>query len=85
MAFLKLSMAFSFLFNLIYIIPKLKYNCGVFGFSCINFSIGYYDYHSKNEYVVVEDVYNGIETGKKMIENLGYKKYPFTSKPKYIF
>jgi len=58
---------------------------GNFDFSCINFSIGYYDYHSKNEYVVVEDVYNGIETGKKMIENLGYKKYPFTSKPKYIF
>jgi di/tripeptidase len=44
-----------------------------FNFSCINFSIGYYDYHTKNEYVVVEDVLNGIEMGKKMIENLGYK------------
>jgi di/tripeptidase len=44
-----------------------------FNFSCINFSIGYYDYHTKNEYVVVEDVMNGIEMGKKMIENLGYK------------
>jgi acetylornithine deacetylase/succinyl-diaminopimelate desuccinylase-like protein len=48
-----------------------------FDFSCINISIGYYDYHTKNEYVVVEDVYNGIEVGKKMIENLGNKKYRF--------
>jgi len=44
-----------------------------FDFSCINFSIGYYDYHSKNEYVVVEDVFNGIEMGRKMIESLGYE------------
>jgi hypothetical protein len=46
-----------------------------FDFSCINFSIGYYDYHTKNEYVVVEDTFNGIEMGKKMIELLGYTKY----------
>ena len=46
-----------------------------FDFSCINFSIGYYDYHTKNEYVVVEDTFNGIEMGKKMIELLGYEKY----------
>jgi len=48
-----------------------------FDFSCINFAIGYYNYHTRNEYVVVEDVYNGIETGKKMIQELGYKKYPY--------
>jgi di/tripeptidase len=48
-----------------------------FDFSCINISIGYYDYHTKNEYVVVEDVYNGIEVGKKMIEKLGNSKYRF--------
>ena len=46
---------------------------GKFDFSCINFSIGYYDYHTKNEYVVVDDVFNGIEMGRKMIENLGNK------------
>lgn len=46
---------------------------GKFDFSCINFSIGYYDYHTKHEYVVIEDVENGIKMGKKMIENLGYK------------
>lgn len=46
---------------------------GKFNFSCINFSIGYYDYHTANEYVVVEDVFNGIEMGRKMIEKLGYR------------
>jgi len=44
-----------------------------FDFSCINFSIGYYDYHSPDEYVVVEDVMNGIKMGRLMIEKLGYK------------
>jgi putative aminopeptidase FrvX len=47
----------------------------LFTFSCINISIGYYDYHSRNEYVVVDDVYNGIEIGRKFISELGYKKY----------
>ena len=46
-----------------------------FDFSCINFSIGYYNYHTRNEYVVIEDVFNGIKIGKEMIENLGYKLY----------
>lgn len=58
-----------------------------FGFDCINFSIGYYNYHTKNEYVVVEDTYRGIDMGKDMIKNLGYKKYS-NSKPnqtKFLF
>ena len=53
-----------------------------FDFSCINFSIGYYDYHTRNEYVVVEDVFNGIEMGRKMIELLGYTKHINTKKRK---
>jgi putative aminopeptidase FrvX len=60
---------------------------GLFDFSCINFSIGYYNYHTKNEYVVIEDVYNGIDMGKKMIDLLGYnlhhKKKQEPSKTKY--
>ena len=44
-----------------------------FDFSCINFSIGYYNYHTKNEYVVVEDVFNGADMGRRMIESLGNK------------
>ena len=54
-----------------------------FNFSCINFAIGYYQYHSKNEYVVVEDVYNGIDTGKKIINKLGCSLYPFKSQSRY--
>lgn len=46
---------------------------GSFDFSCINFSIGYYDYHTRNEYVVIEDVFNGIEMGRQMISELGCK------------
>lgn len=46
-----------------------------FNFACINISIGYYNYHTENEYVVVEDTMNGIETGKKMIEKLGNFRY----------
>jgi putative aminopeptidase FrvX len=46
-----------------------------YDFQCINISIGYYDYHTRNEYVVVEDVYNGIEAGRKMIQSLGNRKY----------
>lgn len=45
-----------------------------YGFSCFNISIGYYNYHTRNEYVVVEDTYNGIKVGKLMIEELGYTK-----------
>ena len=54
---------------------------GKFDFSCINFSIGYYNYHTKHEYVVVEDVFKGIDMGRKMIENLGYKLHYKESSP----
>ena len=46
-----------------------------FDFSCINFSIGYYKYHTKHEYVVIDDVFNGIKIGKLMIESLGNNLY----------
>lgn len=52
----------------------LKY---LFDFSCINISIGYYDYHSPREYVIIEDVFNGIDIGKKLIDQLGYRKHYF--------
>ena len=46
---------------------------GKFDFSCINFSIGYYNYHTENEYVIIDDVFNGIDMGRKMINELGNK------------
>jgi tripeptide aminopeptidase len=57
----------------------------LYNFSCINFAIGYYDYHTKHEYVVVEDVYSGIESGKKMIEILGYEFYKFEEGKGVVF
>jgi len=56
-----------------------------YDFSCINFAIGYYNYHTENEYVVIEDVLNGVETGKKMIEKLGYQKYEMVKRAKMFF
>jgi di/tripeptidase len=58
-----------------------------FDFACINFSIGYYNYHSPNEYVVVEDTFKGIELGRKLITNLGHKKYfkSIEKSPKFIY
>lgn len=49
-----------------------------FDFSCLNFAAGYYDYHTVNEYVVVEDVLNTLTLAKKVIAILGEKKYKFT-------
>jgi acetylornithine deacetylase/succinyl-diaminopimelate desuccinylase-like protein len=57
---------------------------GMFDFQCINFSIGYYDYHTPNEYVVVEDVENGVDIGRKMIDSLGCNlHFKEKEKPKY--
>lgn len=53
-----------------------------FDFACINISIGYYNYHSPNEYVVIEDTFKGVDTGKMMIEQLGYEKYQYSYTPK---
>ncbi len=49
--------------------------------SCINMSCGYYNMHSKQEFVSIEDVEKAINVGKLMVENLGYKKYKFDYKP----
>jgi putative aminopeptidase FrvX len=54
-----------------------------FDFSCINFSVGYHNYHTRNEYVVVEEVFAGTKTGMKLIEKLGNKKYKFNHVSKY--
>jgi len=47
----------------------------LFDFSCINFAVGYYNYHTEHEYVIVDDVYNTLDIAKKMISELGTKKY----------
>jgi di/tripeptidase len=48
-----------------------------FNFSCLNFAAGYYNYHSNNEYVIVEDVLNSTLLGESVIKKLGNKFYEF--------
>lgn len=55
----------------------------LFDFPCINIPIGYYRYHTPNEYVVIDDVFNGVDMGKKIIEGMGYKKEVWVSKSSY--
>jgi putative aminopeptidase FrvX len=49
--------------------------------SCINMSCGYYNMHSNQEFISIEDVKNSIEIGKNMVKELGYKKYEYVYKP----
>lgn len=46
-----------------------------FDFCCAVLFSGYYRQHSKNEYVVVEDVERAVKMGSKMIDDLGFKKF----------
>jgi hypothetical protein len=43
-------------------------------------SIGYYDHHTANEYVILEDAENGIKIGRELISSPGFAKY----KKKYV-
>jgi putative aminopeptidase FrvX len=49
--------------------------------SCINMSCGYYNMHSNQEFISIEDVKNAIEAGKNMVKVLGLKKYEYVYKP----
>ena len=55
-----------------------------FEVECLNLAAGYYNYHTYNEYVVLEDVENAVQLGKKLIATLGCKKYKYESKLFYI-
>jgi len=49
--------------------------------SCINISCGYYNMHTKDEFVSIDDVKKSIEIGKNMVFVLGLKKYEYIYKP----
>jgi len=55
-----------------------------FEVECLNLATGYYNLHTYYEYVVLEDVENAIQLGKKLIKTLGCKKYKYKSKLFYI-
>ena len=51
--------------------------------SCINMSCGYYNMHTANEFVCLDDVERAITSGKNLVKDLGLKKYEFKyEKPK---
>jgi tripeptide aminopeptidase len=47
----------------------------LYDFSCVNYSVGYYNMHSKREYVSVMDVDLCLNTAIKLIESLGNNLY----------
>lgn len=58
----------------------------LFDFSCLNFAAGYYQYHTKHEYVVIEDTLNTLSLAKKIVNLLKNKKYKYTkNSPQHNF
>jgi putative aminopeptidase FrvX len=53
-------------------VSKIKEKADI---SCINFSCGYYNMHSANEFVVIDDVENSFMMAKDLVNKFGYKKY----------
>jgi len=48
-----------------------------YDFSCLNISVGYYNMHTNNEYVDVDECLNTLNIAEDLIANLGNKKYHF--------
>lgn len=55
----------------------------LYDFSCVNYSVGYYNMHSKKEYVSVPDVDLCFKTAIQLIESLGNNLY-FLEKSKRL-
>jgi tripeptide aminopeptidase len=49
--------------------------------NCINMSCGYYNMHTSQEFVCINDVERAIDAGVKMVETLGLKNYKYEYKP----
>jgi tripeptide aminopeptidase len=49
--------------------------------SCVNMSCGYYNMHSPQEFVCIDDVKRAIDAGMNMVKELGLKKYTYEYKP----
>ena len=48
-----------------------------FDFTCVNLPAGYYNMHSRNEYVKLDEVQNAVNLGGSMLDALGFTKYPW--------
>jgi di/tripeptidase len=49
--------------------------------SCLNMSCGYYNMHTKNEFVCLYDVERAIIAGLNLVKDLGLQKYEFKYEP----
>lgn len=49
--------------------------------SCLNMSCGYYNMHTKNEFVCLDDVERAITAGLNLVKDLGLQKYEFKYEP----
>lgn len=49
--------------------------------SCINISCGYYNMHTKNEFVCIQDVEDSLNTAMALVEEFGFEKQPYTYEP----
>jgi putative aminopeptidase FrvX len=47
----------------------------LYNFSCLNYSVGYYNMHSVYEFVFINDVDNCLKTAQKLISSLGEQLY----------
>jgi hypothetical protein len=54
-------------------------------FSCVNLSCGYYNMHTVNEFVVLDDVEKCIQSGVEFVNELGCQKYGFEYELSYKF
>jgi len=44
-----------------------------FGFPCLNLAAGYHSYHTKDEYVVIDEVNNTLELAKELVNDIKLK------------
>jgi hypothetical protein len=49
--------------------------------SCINISCGYYNMHTKNEFVCLSDVEDAINTAVALVEEFGYERQTYQYEP----
>jgi len=49
----------------------------LYDFTCLNYSVGYHNMHSVNEYVSIDEVEGSLNIAKDLLKALGNKKYEF--------
>jgi hypothetical protein len=52
-----------------------------FDFSCLNLSCGYYNWHQRDEYLVLNEVQAALASGEDLVRALGCRRYTFNAGP----